>query len=85
MPPLNFCYWRCYTTEPSSFRKMVNIYAGTSRAFVLDLEGGITNVGGGVSTVGQIATGGGVKAGGCTSVDDMFYCGNECEVCDYEF
>ena len=66
MPPLNFCYWRCYSTEPKSFRKLIKIYAGDRAQTV------------------QIAAHG-VLPGTCSSIDDMFYCGHSCDVCDYDY
>ena len=76
MPPLSFCYWRCYSTEPKSFRKMITLYAGhqvsTIRQIATDNAGGI-------------------QGGVCTLSDDMYYCGassgatQTCEKCDYDF
>lgn len=71
MPPLSFCYWRCYHTEPRSFRKMVNIYAGSQVDTIRQIAP---------------AGAGGVSDGLCQLTDDMFYCGaTNCEKCDYEF
>ena len=28
MPPLSFCYHRCYSTEPKTFRRNIRIYSG---------------------------------------------------------
>ena len=82
MPPTGFCYWRCYASEPRTFRRVVNIYAGDQ-----------------VSTIAQIAPDGaggrtslddhrkteGLMPGTCSLIEDMYYCGDDCEPCDYDF
>ena len=72
MPPLSFCYWRCYTSEPVSLRRLVKVYAGTPEA-VLMHGADLINVAGGASSTEQIGVAAGISPGGCSSVDDMFY------------
>merc|ERR1719488_257887 len=62
MPPLSFCYHRCYSTEPSSFRRTIQIYAGSPEV---------------VEQIAPVHTRhhAGIIDGTCSIVDDMYYCG----------
>ena len=71
MPPLSFCYHRCYTTDPGSFRRKVNLYFPHDQlvapeAVALKNQGMAGN-----------SNNGGLTVGTCTFEDVMYYCGGD--------
>jgi hypothetical protein len=93
MPPLHFCYWRCYSSDESTFRRKIDIYLGNpvdngatlealrGESQVYSANGAIR---GQLSGGSQAATNQELRK--CRLVDDMYYCGGlNCQVCDYEF
>ena len=67
---MTFCYHRCYSTEPKSFRRTIDIYASNSALYVAGTQPNERTP----------------FEGKCNMIDDMYYCGADpCEQCDYEF
>ena len=62
-----------HETSPHTYRKAINVYAGSDVGTIAQIAG-----------VGADKNEG-VRLGTCSLQDDMYYCGTSCEVCDYEF
>ena len=79
MPPAqSFCFWRCYSTDPS-LRRHITLYTESPTTYTnRAMDGEADNPTSQAANQGQTA---------CSlESDDMFYCGKSgCEVCDYDF
>ena len=78
---MSFCYHRCYSTEPKTYRRDIDIFTGSAGE---PGSAGVKDILGFGGLAGSMS---GVHEGSnCHLVDDMYYCGtNDCEQCDYEF
>ena len=65
------------------FRKVVNIYAGDEVSTIAQIAG--LGAGGATSLNAGMSKAEGVRPGTCSLQDDMYFCGSQCDVCDYDF